>query len=686
MPRSTRGRRPPDPFWGRGGGPPRAKAGRIITDGGDPSPTGHARNWPADARAPLIECEAVGFSYPGSAPDAAPALCDIDLRVRPGEFIAVLGGNGSGKSTLARLLDGLLQPTTGRVRVAGMDTADPALLPEIRRRVGLVFQNPDNQIVASVVADDVAFGPENLGLPRAVIGLRVAEALSAVGMSEYAGVDPHHLSGGQKQRIAIAGALAVHPDCLCLDEPTSLLDPAGRAEVRQALGRLRASGCALVVITHYAEEAVEADQVIVLHEGRVATEGSPRAVFGAPEKLWAWGVQPPPAALAWAALRRKGLATPAAMPLTLSELAERLAPAMRPGAGEAAAGVLAPAPGAGPPAPEPTPVDATDASAALAPASVVPWDAVQLEGVCYRFPDPSRLGRTRRRALDELDLQLRPGECVALLGATGSGKSTAALHCSALLQPDAGTVSIDGVRPWKGRKGSAHALALRTCRRRVGLVFQYPEDQFFEERVLDEVAFAPRNHGAPPAEAEEAARHAMARVGLPASYANRSPLHLSGGEMRRVAIASLLAARPRYLLLDEPTAGLDAFGRRELAALLADLRASGIGILLITHRMEEAAALADRIAVIRDGRIVAEGTPREIFALGAQLASWDLAPPVATEWLLCLRRCGVDVPIDALTLTEAVEIVAARLERFPQADGGGGAPVSERDGGSVPSG
>jgi energy-coupling factor transporter ATPase len=592
----------------------------------------------------------VGVRYPDQPADGPWALQGVNLRVARGEFVAVLGGNGSGKSTLAALLGGLLLPTVGRVTVAGLDTADPRAAAEIRRRVGLVFQNPDNQIVAAVVEDDVAFGPENLGLPPEEIGRRVREALEAVGLREYARADPHRLSGGQKQRLAIAGALAMRPDCLCLDEPTSLLDPVGRAEVLRALHGLHARGCALVLITHHSPEAVRADRVVVLSRGRIVADGPPREVLGQAERLQAWGVEPPPPVAAWAALRAHGLELPGP-PLTLEDLVEALAARRR--AGRCLPRRAAPARGgAGPRGPP-------GARGGARPTRGR-----------FTFPDLSPGRHRPRPAVDGVDLELLPGQCVALLGTTGSGKSTVAMHCCALLQPEAGSVEVDGLRPWSLR-GAARARALQAVRRRAGMVFQHPEEQFFEERVLDEVAFAPLNHGASTEAARAAAEAALRRVGLePESFGHRSPFRLSGGEMRRVAIASLLAARPRYLLLDEPTAGLDAAGRAEVLALVRSLKAEGIGCLYVTHRMDEAAALADRVAVLAQGRIVAQGQPSEVFVAGPGLAGWGLEPPPAVQWLAALRAQGWPVPPYAATLEEAVVHVLDAL----------GGPVAGRPG------
>ncbi|MDP8923824.1 MAG: energy-coupling factor transporter ATPase [Chloroflexota bacterium] len=239
----------------------------------------------------------VHFEYRARGQDPVPALRGVSLTVRDGERVAVVGANGSGKSTLARLLNGLLLPTGGQVRVGGLDTRDPAGRREIRQAVGMVFQNPDNQLVATIVEEDVAFGPENLGLPSDEIRARVDAALALLGLEELRHRPPHLLSGGQKQRVAIAGALAMRPHVLVLDEETALLDPVGRAEVRAAVARLHAEGTAIVQVTHFMEEAVAADRVLVMAGGRVVLEGPPRVVFARQAELRALRLDVPQVAL-----------------------------------------------------------------------------------------------------------------------------------------------------------------------------------------------------------------------------------------------------------------------------------------------------------------------------------------------------------------------------------------------------
>ena len=260
---------------------------------------------------PILKTENLTFRYTTQEGVAPTVLDGVSLSVRPGEFVAVLGHNGSGKSTLAKHFNAILLPTSGKVYVDGMDTCDEELLLDIRRRVGMVFQNPDNQIVASVVEEDVAFGPENLGVPSAEIRERVDEALAAVGMSEYARHAPHLLSGGQKQRVAIAGVLAMRPRCIVLDEPTAMLDPVGRKEVIDTVKRLnREQGITVVLITHHMDEAAQADRLIVMHDGHIMADDSPEQVFQNVDGLRSLGLEvPEPVALLYE-LRQAGVDVP----------------------------------------------------------------------------------------------------------------------------------------------------------------------------------------------------------------------------------------------------------------------------------------------------------------------------------------------------------------------------------------
>lgn len=275
--------------------------------------------------AEIIRTENLRYAYPveeGETP--VYALRGVDLGIARGSFVVVLGHNGSGKSTLAKMLNAVLVPTEGSVLVEGMDTADERLLLAIRQRVGMVFQNPDNQIVANVVEEDVAFAPENLGVPPEEIRRRVDEALKAVGMSEFTTHAPHLLSGGQKQRIAIAGVLAMEPECIVLDEATAMLDPAGRREVIDTVLRLnREQGITVVLITHHMVEAERADRVIVMNDGEVAMDGMPRQVFSQVERLHELGLAAPDTVELLYRLRRDGVDVPLEN-LTVDECADTI--------------------------------------------------------------------------------------------------------------------------------------------------------------------------------------------------------------------------------------------------------------------------------------------------------------------------------------------------------------------------
>ena len=280
---------------------------------------------------PIIRAERLHYSYPG---DEQETLHGIDLEIEEGSFVAVLGHNGSGKSTLAKLMNAILLPSSGKVYVDGIDTADEERLLDIRRTVGMVFQNPDNQIVANVVEDDVAFAPENLGVPSEEIRRRVDEALKTVGMYEYRLHAPHLLSGGQKQRVAIAGVLAMQPRCVVLDEPTAMLDPVGRREVVATVTRLcREKGMTVVLITHHMSECVGADRLIVMSEGAIVADGSPREVFSQVELLRSEGLSVPATTELIYSLRQEGFDLPLEA-LTVGECADAVVAAIKKAGGQ----------------------------------------------------------------------------------------------------------------------------------------------------------------------------------------------------------------------------------------------------------------------------------------------------------------------------------------------------------------
>ena len=279
----------------------------------------------------MLQTEHLSFTYPAEEGVSASttALEDVSLSIEKGSFVVVLGHNGSGKSTLAKHMNAVLLPSGGTVYVEGMDTKDEALLLEVRRRVGMVFQNPDNQIVANVVEEDVAFAPENLGVPSDEIRQRVDDALAAVGMSEFTRHAPHLLSGGQKQRVAIAGVIAMAPECIVLDEATAMLDPSGRREVLSAIRALnRERGITVVLITHHMDEAMDADRLIVMNDGRLVMDGAPAEVFTQVDALRAMGLAAPDTVELLYGLRQSGMDVPLTA-LTVDDCAAAICKALR---------------------------------------------------------------------------------------------------------------------------------------------------------------------------------------------------------------------------------------------------------------------------------------------------------------------------------------------------------------------
>ena len=273
----------------------------------------------------IINIENVSFKYPPDRDGAEKqVLSGIDLNIERGSFVAVIGTNGSGKSTLAKHLNGLLLPSEGTVHVEGYDTKDQETIWDVRQKVGMVFQNPDNQIVSSIVEDDVAFGPENMGIPSEEIRERVDESLTNVNMGAYKRKAPHMLSGGQKQRIAIAGAIAMKPDCIVFDEPTAMLDPSGRKDVISIIEQLNEEGITTILITHFMEEAARADRILIVHKGKVVMDDAPKEIFKREDDLELLGMDIPMAAAMAKALREKGLDVPEDI-VSEQELAEFIA-------------------------------------------------------------------------------------------------------------------------------------------------------------------------------------------------------------------------------------------------------------------------------------------------------------------------------------------------------------------------
>lgn len=556
----------------------------------------------------MICVEKLGLRYRGGPA----ALCSINLHIRPGEDIALIGANGSGKTTLARCLNGLQQPQTGRVLVDGMNAGDPTQLRSIRQRVGMVFQNPDDQLVGTTVADELAFGLENLALASAEIQRRVEETLAAFDLATHRRYPPHQLAGGEKQRVAIAAVVAMRPRYLVLDESTALLDPGERRQVAGLLQRLRTEyGIATILITQSPEEAARATRVIVLHAGQVHADGSPAALFANPPQIRALGLDLP---FAQVVAARLSLTEPH---LELDSLADSLA-ALKP---------QTPLPPWTPPSPPPpTP------------------NKLAAEGLTHLYDEHRP---ARRRGIRDIDLAVPNRSVLALVGTNGSGKTTLVQHFNALLKPSHGRVLLDGC--------DIGFEPLARVRQRVGLAFQFPELQLFAESVAEDVAFGPRNLGLTPERVDGLVGRALALVGMPlGEFGPRQPLSLSGGERRRVALAGVLAMDPEVLVLDEPTAGLDPRTTARLCQLCAELSHRGRTLVLISHDMALVGRLATHVAVLRQGRIPLQGPARAVLAHPEFESISGLVPPPSVQLARRLRQRGLVLAGDPLTLAETI--------------------------------
>ena len=575
----------------------------------------------------FIEIDHLSFSYPTREPSADPALKDICLTIHEGEFVAVIGHNGSGKSTLGKMLNALLIPDSGDASVGGMNTRDRKQHARIRSMVGMVFQRPQDQIVATTVAEDTAFGPANLGLPPAEIRHRVGNALIATGLAEYSDRLSYMLSAGETQRLTLAGVLAMEPKCVIFDETTAMLDPVGREMVLEQARMLKAQGLTVIFITHLMDEAAQADRVLVLYEGRLMMDGDPRSIFSNESALLNIGLELPEAT-------------------ELSNRLHYLIPEISKGnlfesdlfreipqySGDRLA------------------QDIQQPSRSM-------YKVIEVENLAHTYLRGSALAH---QSLNGVDFKVTQGSASGLMGSTGSGKSTLLQHLNALIRPQQGRVSVFGEDLAKAN------LDTKRLRSRVGLVFQQPEHQIFEQYVGDEVAFAARNFRIE-GKLSDIVREAMNSVGLDfEKFKDRFTSSLSGGEQRKVALASVLAGKPEILLLDEPLAGLDPRSRHTLSNHFGTIKAQGLTLVVSTHQLEETMEWLDEISVLAKGKDVLAGDPGTVFKQIDTLATYGLKPPLAVRAANAFRQKGWPIPEDVVTSTRLLGYLDVLLKGLSQ--------------------
>jgi energy-coupling factor transporter ATP-binding protein EcfA2 len=537
---------------------------------------------------PAVSIEGLAYRYRGQQ---KPALKGVDLEVAEGEFVVVMGPSGAGKSTLCVSLNGLIPhffkgQMEGEVRVGERSTRE-GRVGEFAQEVGLVFQDFEAQLFSTNVALEVAFGPENFGVERQEMIERVERVLGQVRLQGYEKRTPATLSGGQKQRLAIASVLAIEPRILCLDEPTTDLDPIGKLGIFKIAEDLKdRDDVTLIVVEHETEETIDADRIIVLRDGEIVADRPAREVLRDVELLEESSVMPLQVTRYF---HEMGL-WQGQLPLTPQEgVAEfrrrgwRVNPDRHKRLVEA---------------------DGKRKEGYGEP-------VIEVEGLTHRYPNGVV-------ALEGVDLTVRKGEFLAVVGQNGSGKTTLVKHFNGLLKPTEGTVRVgDDETKEQGLRGLGQS---------VGYVFQNPDHQIFSDTVSDEVAFGPKIRGMEEGEIGERVEEALAAVGLE-GRGGEDPFGLTKGERQRVAVASVLAVRPEVLILDEPTTGLDYAEQRSMMDLVKGLNEAGSTIIVVTHTMWVVAEYAHRAVVVRDGRISQQGTVREVFAEEDELHDAALRPP-----------------------------------------------------------
>lgn len=592
------------------------------------------------------------------------ALDHVSFSIPAGKRTCIVGANGSGKSTVASILSGLTAPDEGTVTFLGTTVVNDGQVDfeaykTIRPQLGLVFQNPEDQIICSVVADDIAFGLENLQVPSDQITPLVEQQIELGTLTEFASENPQMLSGGQQQRVAISGALVMKPQILILDEPSAALDVVHRNNVMGLVEKLRAAGKTIVHVTHFMDEVVSADHVIALDDGRVAFEGTPEELFEQHELVECLHLEEPFAYQVAHALNNRGVVvckSPSAERV-LSELTGLLATAAQGarsadaagicddattavGCDDATAGCDATTAGYG---------DATTASCGDATGSVSEAAAVSVCDVTFSYQKP---------VLKNISVDVQKGSHVAVIGSTGSGKSTLARLICALDTPDSGSLCVAGLDTrQKQNRRKLHGI--------VGYVMQRPERQLFAQTVAEDVAFGPSNLGLSACDITSAVNDTLKLVGL-SHKADASPFELSGGQQRLCALAGVIAMQPKVLVLDEPTSGLDPYYCSELRKIINAVLEDGCTVIELTHSMEDAAE-TDQIVVLHEGYLVFSGTPYQTFThfSEAEFQELGLGIPHALAWAQRLSRTtGINLG-EPLTLSELVDALVNAVTTAP---------------------
>ena len=557
----------------------------------------------------LIEFRDVTYAYLLRTGESISALNNVSFQIEHGERIAIIGANGSGKSPTAKLMNGLLHPITGEVFINGKRTTESKHAAEIFSKIGLVFQNPQDQIVASLVEEDIAFGPENLGLAHNDIEQRVQSALLTSGCTHLRQRQTYLLSGGETQKVALAGVLAMQPMCIIFDETTAMLDPNSRTEVLEMMDALNQSGIAIIHITHYMDEALLANRILVFNEGRIVLDGDARTIFKDAQFLDQINLD---------------------LPFLIQNARDlhRIIPRINDF--------------------YQNPQDLLNALKGLPDFE---WQEseiferkkhrkkiIDVKGLCFAYSKGSPL---EQKALHDVTFKVSQGDSMGLVGSNGSGKSTLLQHLNGIYRPQQGAVEVGPfnlVDP---------AVDVRALRKKVSLIFQQPEKQFFETYVGDEIAYAARTLGYA-GKLVDVVSQAMHTVGLDFEvYKDRPVASLSSGQKRRVALASYIVIQPEIYLLDEPFAGLDPKTHQKIARFVRDLHRQGKTVILSTHDMRDLCQICEKVIMLHEGKNIYFGTLPHFFHQLKQRSS-ALQPPLELQIADVLRLKGFRIPSTAL--------------------------------------
>lgn len=537
---------------------------------------------------PAVVVRNLSFRY--KTQEQGQALRNVSVQIEQGQFVVVMGPSGAGKSTLASCLNGLIPnfirgSYEGTVEIFGKNPAREKV-GAMAKVIGLVFQDFEAQLFSTNTRLEIVFGPENFNISREQMEGIIEEIVRLVKLEGMEERQPATLSGGQKQRLAIGSVLAICPQVICMDEPTTDLDPLGKLGIFQLAGELHNRKMTLMVIEHETEEALNADRIIVMNKGEIVADEKPAKLLQQVELFTDVGLMP----LQVPFFFQRLCVAREALPLTPAEGLKTFRALQMSVDEQKYLGILQ-----------------QDQERAACYGEVI----LSARNVRYAYPDG-------RQVLKGINLEIKKGEFLAVLGENGSGKTTLVKHFNGLLQPSAGEVLVCG--------RNVAASTVFEIGKEVGYVFQNPDHQIFSDTVYDEVAFSPRMRGFSQSETQDLVQEALRAVGME-GYERQDPFSLSKGERQRVAVAAVLSAKPQIIILDEPTTGLDYQEQRRMMALVKELNEQGHTIIMITHTMWVVAEYAHRVAVMRDGLVKMDGSAREVFAKEAEMAESYLKAP-----------------------------------------------------------